>query len=80
VQSVIFLRQTPLIRYISEGNKEKEKSRCYIMGKFPLADAELTKIWICRRCKARNRAGSKMCRKCGYKVLRPKRKDARVKK
>ena len=29
---------------------------------------------------ARNRAGSKMCRKCGYKVLRPKRKDARVKK
>ena len=50
------------------------------MGKFPLADAELTKIWICRRCKARNRAGSEMCRKCGYKVLRPKRKDARVKK
>jgi large subunit ribosomal protein L40e len=76
--NMVFLRPQPLLNiYLKES---KGKSRCYIMGKFPLADAELTKIWICRRCKARNRAGSKMCRKCGYKVLRPKRKDARVKK
>lgn len=50
------------------------------MGKFPLADAELSKIWICKRCKARNRAGSAKCRRCGYKYLRPKRKDIKVKK
>lgn len=50
------------------------------MGKFALADAELSQIWICRRCKARNRAGAKSCRKCGYTSLRPKRKDTKSKK
>ncbi|MCL5092994.1 MAG: 50S ribosomal protein L40e [Candidatus Marsarchaeota archaeon] len=50
------------------------------MGKFAIADAELSKIVICRRCKSRNKVGSKMCRKCGYKSLRPKRKEAKVKK
>ena len=28
------------------------------MGKFPIADAELAKVWICKRCKGRNRAGA----------------------
>ena len=51
-----------------------------LMGKFPIADAELSKIWICKKCKSRNRAGAAMCRKCGYKDLRPKRKDIKVKK
>ena len=50
------------------------------MGKFPLADAELSKISICKRCKARNRAGATKCRSCGYAYLRPKRKDIKVKK
>ena len=49
------------------------------MGKFPIADAEITKIWICKRCKARNHAGSLKCRKCGCKFLRPK-KTLRAKK
>ena len=50
------------------------------MGKFPAADAELAKIAICKKCKSRNHAGAAMCRKCGYKNLRPKRKDIRAKK
>ena len=50
------------------------------MGKFGLADEMLTRIWVCRRCKARNRAGSEKCRKCGSRYLRVKRKEARVKK
>jgi ribosomal protein L40E len=50
------------------------------MGKFSLADELLTSIWVCRRCKARNRAGVKKCRKCGSVYLRVKRKEARVKK
>jgi len=50
------------------------------MGKYPLGDAELAKIAICKKCKARNKAGSKSCRKCGYTALRPKRKDIRSKK
>ncbi len=50
------------------------------MGKFALADELLTSIWICRRCKARNRAGVAKCAKCGSKYLRVKRKDLRVKK
>ncbi|MDE1856994.1 MAG: 50S ribosomal protein L40e [Candidatus Micrarchaeota archaeon] len=50
------------------------------MGKFALADAEISKIWICRRCKARNKAGSEKCRKCGYAYLRPKKKELKTKK
>ncbi len=51
-----------------------------IMGKFPLADQVLTSMVICRKCKARNKAGIEKCRKCGSAYLRPKRKDKRVKK
>ena len=50
------------------------------MGKFPIADAEISKIVICKRCKARNRVGAEKCRMCGYAYLRPKRKDIKVKK
>jgi ribosomal protein L40E len=50
------------------------------MGKFPLADEQLTRIHICRKCKARNIASNTKCRKCGSPYLRVKRKDKRVKK
>ncbi|RLG18036.1 50S ribosomal protein L40e [Candidatus Micrarchaeota archaeon] len=50
------------------------------MGKFPVADARLKKIWICKKCKSRNKAGSEKCRKCGYRHLRPKRTEIRAKK
>jgi len=50
------------------------------MGKFPIADAEISKIWICKKCKSRNKAGAEKCRKCGYRSLRPKRKEIRTKK
>ncbi len=50
------------------------------MGKFPLADSELAKVAICKRCKARNKIGTLKCRRCGYSYLRPKRKDIKVKK
>ena len=50
------------------------------MGKFPIADAHISKIVICKKCKSRNKATVERCRKCGYRYLRPKRKDIRVKK
>ena len=50
------------------------------MGKYPIADAELAKIYICKKCKSRNKAHAAKCRKCGYTALRPKRKDIRAKK
>jgi len=50
------------------------------MGKFAEADAEISKIVICRKCKGRNKKGAEHCRKCGYKWMRPKRKDIRAKK
>ena len=50
------------------------------MGKFPEADAMLSKIAICRRCKTRNKRGIEKCRKCGSVFLRPKRKEIRAKK
>ena len=50
------------------------------MGKFPEADALIAKIVICRKCKTRNKKGVTKCRKCGYKHLRPKRKELRAKK
>ena len=51
-----------------------------IMGKFAEADAIISKISICRKCKTRNKNTSKKCRKCGSIYMRPKRKDIRVKK
>jgi ribosomal protein L40E len=50
------------------------------MGKFPLADEALTRVWVCRKCKARNIRSREKCRKCGSKYLRVKRKDVRAKK
>lgn len=50
------------------------------MGKFAIADEQLAMVWICRRCKARNKAGVEICRKCGYRHLRPKNRELRVKK
>jgi ubiquitin-large subunit ribosomal protein L40e len=50
------------------------------MGKFPEADALLSAIIICSKCKTRNKKGAAHCRKCGYKHFRPKRKDIRAKK
>jgi large subunit ribosomal protein L40e len=50
------------------------------MGRFPIADEELAKVWICKRCKARNRAGATKCRKCGYRYLRPKKRELAPKK
>ena len=50
------------------------------MGKFPEADAEIAKVSICLRCKARNHKGAKKCRKCGSKYLRPKNREIKSKK
>jgi ribosomal protein L40E len=50
------------------------------MGKFAEADAEIAKIFICKKCKGRNKAGVAHCRRCGYKALRPKRREIRAKK
>lgn len=50
------------------------------MGKFPVADQALLSVAVCLKCKARNPRTEKVCRKCGYKKLRPKkqkRKDAK---
>jgi len=50
------------------------------VGKFAIADAKISEIWICRKCKARNPRGAERCRKCYYTHLRPKRKEIRAKK
>ena len=50
------------------------------MGKFTEADAAISRVWICKRCKARNKSGAKKCRKCGSTYLRPKKKEIRAKK
>lgn len=50
------------------------------MGKFAVADAEITKIRICRKCKGRNSAKAAKCRRCGCTFLRPKNKTVKRKK
>ena len=50
------------------------------MGKFPEADAKISSVAICKRCKTRNKRSAKKCRKCGSVYLRPKNKEIRAKK
>ncbi len=50
-----------------------------LMGKFPIADEALAQVWICRKCKARNKAGATKCRKCGSPYLRPKHREVKAK-
>jgi len=49
------------------------------MARFPEAEARLFNVKICMRCNARNPMKAKVCRKCGYKGLRPKSKERRGK-
>jgi large subunit ribosomal protein L40e len=48
------------------------------MARFPEAENRLFKMKICRKCNARNPVKATMCRKCGSKALRPKRKDVKA--
>lgn len=50
------------------------------MGKFFEADRQIMRVWVCKRCKSRNKAGVEKCRKCGSPYLRPKKKEIRAKK
>lgn len=50
------------------------------MGKFAVADAEIMRTRICRKCKARNGRRNAKCRRCGYSFLRPKNKTVKRKK
>lgn len=48
------------------------------MARFPEAENRLFTVKICKKCKARNPQKATMCRKCGYKSLRPKSKDTKA--
>ena len=50
------------------------------MGKFAIADEQLARIVVCRKCKTRNKIGRETCRKCGSVYLRPKSREIKVKK
>ncbi len=47
------------------------------MGRFPEADARILNKKICMKCSARNAPKATRCRKCGYKGLRVKSREAR---
>ncbi|NHN42147.1 50S ribosomal protein L40e [Halorubellus sp. JP-L1] len=48
------------------------------MASFKEAEARNLEKMICMRCNARNAKEADRCRKCGYKNLRPKAKEARA--
>ena len=48
------------------------------MASFDVAEKRTLEKMICMRCNARNPPRAKRCRKCGYKNLRPKAKEARA--
>ncbi|NPA22245.1 MAG: 50S ribosomal protein L40e [Candidatus Micrarchaeota archaeon] len=50
------------------------------MGRIPEADAELARIKICLKCKARNSINAVRCRKCGYTRFRKKETTVKAKK
>jgi len=47
------------------------------MARFPEAEARLLDVRICMKCNARNALKATKCRKCGYKGLRLKNKEAK---
>jgi len=67
-------------KHLNLDKKKDGTERVYFMGKFAEADAVVSRISICRKCKARNKNTARKCRKCGSVYMRPKRKDIRVKK
>ena len=46
------------------------------MARFPEAEARLLNVRICMKCNARNALKAVKCRKCAYKGLRLKNKEA----
>ncbi|MFC4406901.1 MULTISPECIES: 50S ribosomal protein L40e [Haloarchaeobius] len=48
------------------------------MARFEAAEKRSLEKMICMRCNARNPKRADKCRKCGYKKLRPKAKEARA--
>jgi len=48
------------------------------MASFDAAEKRMLERLICMKCNARNSPRAKRCRKCGYKNLRPKAKEARA--
>lgn len=48
------------------------------MASFDAAEKRMLEKMICMRCNARNSKRATRCRKCGYKKLRPKAKEARA--
>ncbi|ELY51430.1 MULTISPECIES: 50S ribosomal protein L40e [Natronorubrum] len=48
------------------------------MASFEEAEKRTLEKMICMRCNARNSKDANRCRKCGYKKLRPKAKEARA--
>ncbi len=49
------------------------------MAKFPEAESVIMGVKICMKCKTRNPKSADKCRKCGYKVLRAKKKGKTAK-
>lgn len=47
------------------------------MARFEEAEKRILEKMICMRCNARNPARADRCRKCGYKNLRVKAREAR---
>ena len=47
------------------------------MARFEEAENRLFNIKVCLKCNALNPVGANTCRKCGYKGLRLKAKEAR---
>jgi large subunit ribosomal protein L40e len=47
------------------------------MARFEEAENRIFNVKICLKCNARNPPSAKTCRKCGYKGLRIKAKEAR---
>lgn len=48
------------------------------MARFEVAEKRLFNVKICMRCNCRNPWRATVCRKCGYRGLRPKAKELRA--
>ena len=75
----MFISTFVMKKFIFSTNPYNAAFYGYFMARFPEAEARLFQKKVCMKCNATVGWKATICRKCGYKGLRPKAKEQRGK-